>query len=567
MALQTNALSTTNPYGSEIPTQNNTIDANVKRIGYYHWAIKNKLKALGVKVPASAGDNTSTSARDFVDTDHINTTYAALNAIALQNAGDQTVSVGGSYTVPVGYVSTSYKVKGPTLSGNATAADVLKDKTFYSNSGTKQTGEMTNNGAVSASVGLNSSYTIPAGYHNGSGTVAGPVVNTYTGKQTITLDITKATVDGNDSYVCTSGVLPTGYYDNATITYNVSEAIDSSTERVFNIYDAPSTSVTLNSKTGTISVPANYDFQTARKYSVKAGSLGSVSNEITGTLTYTPTITKNAAGNVSASAAVTTKPSSGYYVAVSSAANTGTITATASHTGISEGWIDAKDNYTAGATATVGAGASPITYLPITGAQSSFNSSSTSGKNYTSKELSNKTMYVDITEGYIPDTRWTITAKNGSASVNSADFSTAGKVTVSGTATAGWVASVAPKTFPLPAYTRKGTGTYSNDYYTVGTGGYIAAGSYVGTKLSANTSYDPVTADSDLTIDPGTILTGGFTVNKISVGAGSINSATLGEMTSAVAYTTSNDNAEGTETYMNKFTVDPTGIIAALQEI
>lgn len=60
------------------------------------------------------------------------------------------------------------------LSGNATAAQVLSGYTFYKdNAKSKQTGTMANKGAVSASVDPGSTYTIPAGYHNGNGHVSG----------------------------------------------------------------------------------------------------------------------------------------------------------------------------------------------------------------------------------------------------------------------------------------------------------------------------------------------------------------------------------------------------------
>lgn len=60
------------------------------------------------------------------------------------------------------------------LSGNANAAQVLSGYTFYKdNAKSKQTGTMANKGAVSASVDPGSTYTIPAGYHNGKGHVSG----------------------------------------------------------------------------------------------------------------------------------------------------------------------------------------------------------------------------------------------------------------------------------------------------------------------------------------------------------------------------------------------------------
>ena len=60
-----------------------------------------------------------------------------------------------------------------TKVGNAGAGDVLSGKTFTNSSTVGETGSMTNNGAVSATLNTTTtSYTVPAGYHNGSGTVS-----------------------------------------------------------------------------------------------------------------------------------------------------------------------------------------------------------------------------------------------------------------------------------------------------------------------------------------------------------------------------------------------------------
>ena len=84
------------------------------------------------------------------------------------------LNAGGSYTIPAGYHNGSGKVTTNSLasqtSATATAAQILKDKTAWVG-GTKLTGTMVNNGAVSATLAANGTYTIPAGYHNGSGTV------------------------------------------------------------------------------------------------------------------------------------------------------------------------------------------------------------------------------------------------------------------------------------------------------------------------------------------------------------------------------------------------------------
>ncbi len=56
--------------------------------------------------------------------------------------------------------------------GTATVTDVLSGKTFINNSGEILTGTMANQGAKSASLNAGGSYTIPEGYHNGSGVIS-----------------------------------------------------------------------------------------------------------------------------------------------------------------------------------------------------------------------------------------------------------------------------------------------------------------------------------------------------------------------------------------------------------
>ncbi len=62
-------------------------------------------------------------------------------------------------------------LKDKQSTGNATVADVLEGKTFSNSSSVGLTGTMPNRGAVSQSLNAGGSYTIPAGYHNGSGKV------------------------------------------------------------------------------------------------------------------------------------------------------------------------------------------------------------------------------------------------------------------------------------------------------------------------------------------------------------------------------------------------------------
>lgn len=59
-----------------------------------------------------------------------------------------------------------------TTDANATAAEILSGRTAYVNKN-KITGEMTNNGAVSGTISTKAgTYTIPAGFHSGLGSVA-----------------------------------------------------------------------------------------------------------------------------------------------------------------------------------------------------------------------------------------------------------------------------------------------------------------------------------------------------------------------------------------------------------
>ena len=71
------------------------------------------------------------------------------------------------------------------LTGNAADSQVLAGKTYYNTDAkARRTGTMPNQGAVAPS-GLNAggSYTIPAGYHNGSGKVTANSLASQTGVQ------------------------------------------------------------------------------------------------------------------------------------------------------------------------------------------------------------------------------------------------------------------------------------------------------------------------------------------------------------------------------------------------
>lgn len=151
------------------------------------------------------------------NTDHLSKLATAIEGLVNQGAVSVTVQEGDTYTIPAGYHNGSGTVSGvagggnytlqsknatPTkkqqsivpdngyygLSGvtiapipdayqdvssvNTAAADVLTGKIFVASDGTVTTGTMTNNGAVSKTLDATSiSYTIPKGYHSGTGSV------------------------------------------------------------------------------------------------------------------------------------------------------------------------------------------------------------------------------------------------------------------------------------------------------------------------------------------------------------------------------------------------------------
>lgn len=146
--------------------------------------------------------------------------------------------------------------------------------------------------------------------------------------------------------------------------------------------------------------------------------------DITGTTTKQPSISRTAKPSgdswtdAASGAATTTKPTSGVYVQVNTAATTGTLTATPKVTTAGYG-TTAYYGATAG-TATVGASASAATYIPITTATLPTSAASSATSGYTSKATigrSTSAQYINIPPGYnTAGAYYTISAvANGSA--------------------------------------------------------------------------------------------------------------------------------------------------------
>lgn len=84
-----------------------------------------------------------------------------------------TVLDGMKFHLPTGEATTgTCTYDADTSDATATAAEILATKTAYVN-GTKLTGSMTNRGGVTGTIStVSGEYTVPAGYHDGSGKVS-----------------------------------------------------------------------------------------------------------------------------------------------------------------------------------------------------------------------------------------------------------------------------------------------------------------------------------------------------------------------------------------------------------
>ena len=75
-----------------------------------------------------------------------------------------------------------------TSDANATASQILSGYSAYVN-GSKVTGSMTNRGAITSSLNCGNSYTIPEGYHNGTGKVTANTLASQTSATAVAADI------------------------------------------------------------------------------------------------------------------------------------------------------------------------------------------------------------------------------------------------------------------------------------------------------------------------------------------------------------------------------------------
>ena len=232
----------------------------------------------------------------------------AVDGIANCGAVSATVQEGDTYTIPKGYHNGSGTVSGVEGGGNynlqskqvtptkaqqnvtpdagyyglsdvtvaaipqayqdvstvtATAKDVLANKVIVTADGTVTTGTMPNNGAVSQVLTAGTpSYTVPAGYHSGTGTVSiSPQTKSATptkSQQTVSPD------EGKVLSSVTVGAIPAEYVDTTDGTATAAQILTGRTayvagEKVTGTMPNNSPAATvLDTETASYTIPAGY---------------------------------------------------------------------------------------------------------------------------------------------------------------------------------------------------------------------------------------------------------------------------------------------------------------------
>ena len=172
----------------------------------------------------------------------------------------------GLSDVTVGAIPQAYQ---DVSSVTAAAADVLAGKVFVTSSGAVTTGEMANNGAVNKTLtAQEQNYTIPKGYHSGTGSVS-------ISPESKTATPTKAqqTISPTAGKVLTSVVvepIPAQYVDTSDATATAAQILDGATAYVDGelvegtMPNNGAVTETLDTTTTSYTVPAGYHSGTGK---------------------------------------------------------------------------------------------------------------------------------------------------------------------------------------------------------------------------------------------------------------------------------------------------------------
>ena len=223
-------------------------------------------------------------------TSKLDTLATAVDGITNRGSVSATVQEGDTYTIPAGYHNGSGTVSGVSGGGNyslqsktatptksqqsitpdsgyyglsdvtvaaipaayqnvsavnAAAGDVLSGKVIVDSTGASVTGTMANNGAVNKTLDAtasNQTYTVPAGYHSGSGTVKITLETKSTTPTTSSQDITPTS--GKVLSKVTVAAIPSNYADTTDDDAVAANILDGKTAHSYNSTTGAAVAVT-----------------------------------------------------------------------------------------------------------------------------------------------------------------------------------------------------------------------------------------------------------------------------------------------------------------------------------
>lgn len=142
------------------------------------------------------------------------TVQVSMAASEFGNAEAADVAAGKTFTSSAGLAVTGTSTAVETGDATASASNILSGKTAYVH-GQKVNGSMTNQGAKNQALNCGGSYTIPAGYHNGSGKVTANSLASQTAGTAAAADI----ASGKTAWV--NGERVTGTASASAITFDI----------------------------------------------------------------------------------------------------------------------------------------------------------------------------------------------------------------------------------------------------------------------------------------------------------------------------------------------------------
>lgn len=151
------------------------------------------------------------------------TVQVSVAASEFGNAAAEDVAVGKTFTSAAGLKTTGTSTAVETGDATASASNILSGKTAYVN-GQKVSGSMANQGSKTAAINAGGSYTIPAGYHSGTGKVTANSLASQTAGTAAAADI----ASGKTAWV--NGERVTG----AATLSGLTSIVDHSSELKFN---------------------------------------------------------------------------------------------------------------------------------------------------------------------------------------------------------------------------------------------------------------------------------------------------------------------------------------------